>query len=305
MPTLTTCVKRQAPLCGKREVEGATGTRSVYNNKTPCFRTQQQQSACHFFFEILDSSAASSVRYLPTLFKTPEEERQTFFLARDEELTSACQSPMKPENARVPVDGCMNSRALFNSENIDPCLETASMGLLGQPAAGLGRARAGKRKSRVNSKVPIRVFSADAANFMAMVHNLTGFQSSTCLFPGSPQNRLLKPLPSRALHPGMQGMLVPEFSAFPSCDKGTSDITADKFANALSHTLLYSDQSTKLGSYNGNPSIQGGETGLANVSSLWQPMEEHITENKSCTGFLNEDDFLCKNVCKQDQWEGL
>lgn len=54
-----------------------------------------------------------------------------------------------------------------------------------------------RRKSRATSKAPIKVFSADASNFMAMVHRLTGIPSRTF--------HLLNPPPASMPLPFMQG----------------------------------------------------------------------------------------------------
>ncbi|KAI5080362.1 hypothetical protein GOP47_0005841 [Adiantum capillus-veneris] len=267
----------------------------VYHIEDPFPQTPKQENACHSSSVIsTNSPMASSVHYVQTPLKTPEEEKwngRSLFMSQDEEgLTSAHRS----ENAHVRFDGHNNA------ENIDPHLEAAAVALSVQSAAGLGRARPGKRKSRVSSKVPIRVFSADADNFMAMVHKLTGLHSSTCLFPDTPQNPLLKPLPYR---PVMQGMFTPEFSAYPSHNKMTSNLNTDNSPNTWSHSNFASNQSVQVASFhNSGPltnkslSMQGGYTSVAISPSIQQLMKEASRKNECGTDMHIMSRLLNDNV---------
>ncbi|MCO5591654.1 hypothetical protein L7F22_045645 [Adiantum nelumboides] len=241
----------------------------------------------------MNSPIASSLQYVQNHLKTPGEgiwNGQPLFIAQDEEEpTSAPRSPMKLENAEVRFD---NGR--MNAENIDPHLEAVA--LSGQSVTGLSRVRPGKRKSRVSNKVPIRVFSADAENFMAMVHKLTGLQSS-------PQNPLMKPHPYRALHPVMQGMLAPEFSGFSTSNIATSDRFIDKSPNTWSHSDFDSNQTAQLASFhdsiplsNKSSSMLGGHAIMANVPSIWQPLEDYGRKDECFTVGSNMNKFPHESV---------
>eukprot|EP00250_Pteridium_aquilinum_P012741 c20913_g1_i2 orf=138-1178(+) len=304
---------------------------------------------------------ASSIEHIHTPVKTEEEQQSnthTFFTP-DEELGSAsCRAsslPIKHGNAErgshlvhfgaVSVGGIANAHTFFNSENIDPRSGSASVALSIQSTARLGRAKVGKRKSsRGSSKVPIKVFSADTANFMAMVHNLTGLPSAPYLLGGSSQNSLLKPLPARPLHPYMQGMYTPGASAFPACDKVSANSSADDgFSSAFSQLKSSLGQSQQHDSFN-NVSIatkQGSNTGgcqsstdrfppsiynlafkalhsqvLQNSNSVspssgvsvspspWDPKKEDSQKEKPCTDSFNEHKMLNEDISGEGNGTG-
>lgn len=129
----------------------------------------------------------------------------------------------------ISVNGLINPNRFPNpSPNSNP--STASIALSGQSSVGSGSVKVGKRRSKLTSKTPIKVFSADTANFMAMVQKLTGIPSQLL---GSPQTSLLKPLPTRPSHPSMQGLHTLDTSAFFIGDNATTNLSNDSFLSKV------------------------------------------------------------------------
>lgn len=136
-----------------------------------------------------------------------------------------------------------------------------------------------RRKSRATSKAPIKVFSADASNFMAMVHRLTGIPSRTF--------HLLNPPPASMSLPFMQGpptldtsaMLLPRWS----CDYISSNNELQKLCSFPCLQASSSSSQQHLGSscVDMKSLNQAGQLNAGSDTKFPLP---HLLRNRGSTG---------------------